>query len=77
MCLFGKVLRNEVDEEFRYVQGHVREGVNAYLKQFIREKHIHKSEPELQRLIDDLTSDKHHLDTPLWQKIIEPFLLKY
>jgi hypothetical protein len=23
VCLFGKVLRNEIDEEFRYVQLHV------------------------------------------------------
>lgn len=47
VCLYGKVLRNEVDEEFRFVQFHVRDTINALLKTSIRDKYNHKSEVEL------------------------------
>lgn len=32
VCLFGKVLRNEVNEEFRLVQLHVKDTINALIR---------------------------------------------
>lgn len=39
VALFGKILRNECDEEFRFIQDTVKETVYALLKALIREKH--------------------------------------
>ena len=47
VCLFGKVLRNEVDEEFRWVQQALREIVNGLVKKIVREKHAIKGEVKL------------------------------
>jgi hypothetical protein len=32
VALFGKILRNECDEEFRFIQAHVKETLNALVK---------------------------------------------
>ncbi len=32
VCLFGKVLRNEIDEDFRFVQIALKETVHSLLK---------------------------------------------
>jgi hypothetical protein len=32
ISLFGKILRNECDEEFRFIQQHVRETLTALVK---------------------------------------------
>lgn len=46
------------------------------LKQYIREKHPHKSEADLQKIVDDITLDKHAIDTNVWVKIIEKMYLE-
>ena len=71
VCLFGKVLRNEVDEEFRYVQTALKETVHALLKQMVREKHTLKGEAELKTILEDITNDKTQIDSNCWLRIIE------
>ena len=71
VCLFGKVLRNEVDDEFRFVQGALKETVYTLLRQFMREKYPLKGEIELKALIEELTFDRQSLETHFWQRIIE------
>ena len=71
VALFGKVLKNEIDEEFRYVQVHVRDTVSVLLKSFLKEKHPTKSETDMQRTIEDIQSDKVPIETFYWTKIIE------
>lgn len=44
VALFAKVLKNECDEEFRYIQVHVRDTLKAVLRSVLREKHPLKSE---------------------------------
>ena len=48
--LFGKVLRHEVDEEFRYTQLTIKSNIQQVLKTFLREKHPTKSAVELQKI---------------------------
>jgi hypothetical protein len=48
IALFGKILRNECDEEFRFVQSHVKEAVYDLLKKCYKEKYPSKSEDSLQ-----------------------------
>ena len=47
VALFGKILRNECDEEFRFIQQTVKETVFALLKAVLREKYPNKSEDHL------------------------------
>lgn len=52
------MLRNEIDEDFRLVQVHVRETIQVLLKSLIRERYPLKSEVEWTKIIDDLITDK-------------------
>lgn len=47
ITLFAKILKNECDEEFRFVQAHVKESLANMLRQVLREKYAQKSEKEL------------------------------
>ncbi len=40
VALFGKILRNECDEEFRFIQTTVKETIYALLKATIKEKYF-------------------------------------
>eukprot|EP00347_Sterkiella_histriomuscorum_P019303 403342167 len=71
ICLFGKILRNEVNEEFRLVQLHVKDTVNALMRQFLKERFPFKSEPETSKSLDEIINDKIYIDTQYWTKIIE------
>ena len=51
MALFAKILKNEVDEGFHYVQLHITTSIKQYLKECIREKWPLKSEAEISQLL--------------------------
>jgi Ca2+-binding EF-hand superfamily protein len=69
VALFGKILRNECDEEFRFIQQTVKETVFALLKAVLREKYPNTSENHLQKLHDSIVADS--VDKWQWRKIIE------
>ena len=71
VCLFGKILRNEVDEEFRFLQFALNQAVFNHLRQLIREKHSLKGEVELKAIADDIINDKAPIENAFWTKIIE------
>ena len=54
VLLLGKVLRHEVDEEFRYVQLTVKSTIMQLLKTFMRQRLQMKSQPLQQRKINDV-----------------------
>ena len=54
VALFAKVLKNECDEEFRYIQVHVKNTLEQVLKSVYREKQPLKTEKDLCALIDNL-----------------------
>ncbi len=51
VALFGKILWNECDEEFRFIQMHVSETLNQLLKVILKEKHVHKSESDISKMV--------------------------
>ena len=69
VALFGKILRNECDEEFRFIQQTVRETVQALLKAILREKYPHKSEDSLSRMLEEILGG--YIENWQWKKIIE------
>ena len=54
ITLFGKILKNECDEEFRFIQMHVKETLQNLLKILLREKYHLKSEGEICQMVDSV-----------------------
>ncbi|ORC89575.1 putative structural maintenance of chromosome (SMC) family protein [Trypanosoma theileri] len=51
VAVFGKILRNEIDEEFRFVQRQVRETVHELLRIYIKGKRPTKSDMEIEKIV--------------------------
>ncbi|KAG2393970.1 hypothetical protein C9374_003734 [Naegleria lovaniensis] len=47
VAVFGKIIRNEIDEEFRFVQKQLKETVSELLKVFLRGKYAKKLDSEI------------------------------
>lgn len=69
VSLFGKILRNECDEEFRFIQMHVQDTLNTLLRGVLKEKYPHKSEQGITQLYDQITNG--FIDDFYWARIIE------
>lgn len=50
VAVFGKILKNEIDEEFRYIQIQVKTTIADLLKNILRQKFPVKSEKEILKL---------------------------
>ena len=71
VALFGKILRSECDEEFRFIQQTVKETVIALLRALFREKYPQKSESALITMVDNVLSGKGFIENWQWRRIIE------
>lgn len=69
IALFGKILRNECDEEFRFIQATVKDTIFALLKAYVREKHPTKSEDSQSQMFDAIVNGC--IDQAQWKKIID------
>ena len=69
IALFGKILKNECDEEFRYIQMHVKDTLVGLLKQLLKERFPLKSETEIGRMMKETQSGT--LEEWQWRSIIE------
>ena len=47
VALFAKILKNECDENFRFIQIHVKDTLISLVKVMIKDKHQHKSESDI------------------------------
>lgn len=50
--LFAKILKNDCDEEFRFIQQHVKETLTNLVKVMLKDKYPLKSESHIQKLLD-------------------------
>lgn len=69
VALFGKILKNECDEEFRFIQTHVKETLVGLLKALLRERHPLKGESEVNKMMKEI--EKGTMEEWQWRKIIE------
>ena len=69
VALFGKILKNECDEEFRFIQMHVKDTLINLLKVLIKDKHPFKVEVEVNKMLDQIQSTC--IEEWMWRKIIE------
>ena len=47
VALFAKILKNECDEDFRFIQNHVKETLVSLVKVMLKDKHSQKSEGDI------------------------------
>lgn len=69
VTLFAKILKNECDEEFRFIQMHVKDTLLQLVKVILKDKYPQKSEPDVQRMLDGITGGR--IDDWIWQKILD------
>lgn len=69
MALFGKILRNECDEEFRFIQQTVKETVYALLKAVLKDRYPGKIEDQLIKMQEAVMAES--IEKWQWKSIIE------
>lgn len=69
VAVFGKILRNEVDEEFRFVQQHVRETVKELLRLQIKTKRPLGGVVEMNRVLQESMNGTVAEDE--WKEIVK------
>ena len=69
VSLFAKILKNECDEEFRFIQTHVRDTLLSLVKVMLKDKYPLKGETDIQRMLDRIKEGT--IDESMWLKILE------
>ena len=64
-------MSNECDEEFRFIQQHVKDMMLQQLKNLLKEKYPFKSEAEIAKLNDQIINGQISIEEGVWRKILE------
>ena len=67
--LFAKILKNECDEEFRFIQTHVKDTLQNLVKVMLKDRNPLKGERDITRMLDAITGGV--IDDWMWKKILE------
>jgi hypothetical protein len=54
VTLFGKILKNECDEEFRFIQAHVKDTLIGLLRVLLKARHPSKSENDISKMHENI-----------------------
>ena len=54
IALFAKLLKNEFEEDFRYVHFKVKDTILRLFKNNLRKNNPHKTEPQIDQMLFDL-----------------------
>jgi hypothetical protein len=69
VSLFAKILKNECDEEFRFIQAHVKSTLMDMVKAMMKDKYPLKSEGEITKMLEKVK--ENNIEDWMWQKILE------
>ena len=69
VCLFGKILRNEIEEDARLIYSRLQQSILEYLKYYFKSKHPYKSAKDINNLLKEKKKNKM-LNEDEWKKII-------
>ena len=69
VCLFGKILRNEIEEDARLIYSRLQQSILEYLKYYFKSKHPYKSTKDINNLLKEKKKNKM-LNEDEWKKII-------
>lgn len=62
-------MRNECDEEFRFIQLHVKETLSSLVRAYLKERYPIKSEREISRFVERVETGA--IDDWLWKRVID------
>jgi len=68
ITLFGKIMRNECDEDFRFVHAEVKTAISDILKEKLRRKYRNKSEDAIISILNKVQGDE--IEEWQWKDII-------
>lgn len=68
-ALFAKILKNECDEEFRFIQQHVKDTLINLVRVMLRDKYPLKSETHIAQLLENIQNGR--IEEAMWTKIVE------
>ena len=68
--MFGKILKNECDEEFRFIQMHVRDTLVSLLRVMLRDKYQFKGEKQISANLEQIINGGV-IEEWMWRRIIE------
>ena len=71
IAVFGKILRNEIDEEFRYVQQQLKDTVAELLRVYLQSKHPMKTDHAINALLASRLEDSGTLREDEWVDIVK------
>eukprot|EP01064_Diplonema_japonicum_P017936 TRINITY_DN2643_c0_g1_i1.p1 TRINITY_DN2643_c0_g1~~TRINITY_DN2643_c0_g1_i1.p1 ORF type:complete len:767 (+),score=265.50 TRINITY_DN2643_c0_g1_i1:80-2302(+) len=69
VAVFGKILRNEIDEEFRFVQRQLKETVHELLRMYLKGKMPMKGDDEVNNLVHKRTAG--YMQEEEWVDIVK------
>lgn len=69
VALFGKIMRNECDEGFRFVYNEVKNAISDILRDILRRKYKQKTDKEIDKLRNDIRNGE--IEQYQWSEIIE------
>ena len=68
-ALFGKILQNECDEDFKFVHSEVKSAMIEILKDKLKKKYKHKSESEIAKMLSDIQNGE--IEEWQWMEVIQ------
>ena len=68
ICLFGKILRNEIEEDARLIYSDVQKSILEYLKYYIKRKNHYVSAKEISKIIKE--KKRGSLSEEEWKEVI-------
>jgi len=69
VALFGKILRNECDEDFRFVHNEVKSAMTDILREKLKRKYRHRTESDIAKLLNDVQAGE--IEEWQWKEIIK------
>ena len=69
VALFAKILKNECDEDFRFIQNHVKETLLNLVKVMLKDKYPLKSEEDIRKMLDAVQNGR--IEDWMWLKILD------
>ena len=68
ICLFGKILRNEIEEDARFIYSRLQQSILEYLKYYFKSKNPYKTTKDINKMLNE--KKKKMINEDEWKKII-------
>lgn len=68
VALFGKILRNECDEEFRFVHNEVKTAMGEILREKLKKKFRNRTEAEIAKMLNEIQAG--NIEEWQWTEVI-------